>query len=387
MRNPLRSHEILARVSVIALLLMLAATSAEAQGFLHIPKLFGHHDAGPGVNVTLVRATPVPGGPPPFQTATESVSTSLATTFATTAAANELSVSKVLIRPSNGVGIGVDALIAPTPQVAFNFLQKKVQVAPDAIAAAVHRAASVFRRIRSVNPPAAGVVHDTVGISVSAPLTAIRADHTIYPDLKIPNVQENIFSPTLLGAGSDCIEVVTAYSALAPQIWAYDWCDFDAPAPAATLNLTPEFTRDYLRDLSGQGVAQYTAATILSADGTTWAAEIYDYSNNRWTVFYTTKQTARFQALGQGGIGGWTMFEDWATAAPGPNTQADFCPSLDNLTFIASNVMVASDRANPAFRPLLPSLGSALLSDSVDACPSLHYETIDQNSHWKVNRG
>jgi hypothetical protein len=234
----------------------------------------------------------------------------------------------------------------------------------------------VNRKPGSPPPPVAiRNVHAGQGVWISGiqSPTAFYANHTIYPNVQLLSLDDFLYAPTGM-APTGCIEVVTKYGYNAPpQVWAYDWCNNLNQEPGKALDVNADFINKFVRRMPN-GLTQYTAETILLADGKTWVAQIFDYGAKKWfPLLYSAGKRSSDLDQFTSSHSGWDMFEVYSDLN-GPGGVADICATLPG-PIAASGISISYDGGSQKAFKLVGGTNSSGLTFDQFHCPHLYFSS------------
>ena len=227
-------------------------------------------------------------------------------------------------------------------------------------------------------------VHKEIELDHTVPTYGVYSNQTIYPNLREvanpdPNYPLVLFTPTMFGPGTDCIEAVTTYLPMEePEIWAWDWCR-NISNPAVTLEVDQSFMSTYTATMPN-GLVEYTVETLLGSDGKTWNMVLYNYVTKSWVTVYQTSGTRT-----AGGFPfrerGWDMYEMYSPVDEETNVAVGCAPTHSAIG--SDGVAISFDRTSQTFTPASPS-NARIGRDQHFHCPDLVWNIVTDFSDWNV---
>lgn len=171
-----------------------------------------------------------------------------------------------------------------------------------------------------------------------------EAVQTLNPNTVLPTGSpDTLYMPTFTPNIKGCIEVSTIYSAGQDSIGAWNWCDPDPENFAAIMPVSSALGT--YTSVSGGQTVYFLRVVETNAATNTWTAYLYNYTTNRFDVFYTSSGTSW---LGQNGFtGNWDMAEDYT----GYNTvtgEGNFCTEAPGAVWGSTDLRFQSS-VNGAF--------------------------------------
>lgn len=124
-------------------------------------------------------------------------------------------------------------------------------------------------------------------------------------------VNDLLYAPTNRGVGGSCLEIGSAYTKYAAQVYAYDFCDHALSSGGVGVfhylfQIDGAFRATYERDY-GDGLPSYLYETYYDWGTGKWAVLFFNASSGTWENRYES-QTGTLDPAAQG-ANGWNMFE------------------------------------------------------------------------------
>ncbi|WP_018680631.1 hypothetical protein [Actinokineospora enzanensis] len=255
----------------------------------------------------------------------------------------------------------------------------------DAAKAAAGPSADRFLQLRreqagkAVAPRAAAQKHTFWGPEpqLNSNADGFVVTQSVTPNLRISNRSDVVYAPTMKPTGHSCIEVVTAYGlGQGAQVWAWDWCK--SVSPAKVVQIDSSFLSNYTTTVNGHPA--YTVQEVrTNASSNTWVAQLQNVKTGAWDALFTQSGSDQ-STLNEG----WDIFEIYATHNNSTG-RAYYCNDARGTVFESSSIKlriggqwVAATQSNSPLRP------TATPRPADYDCPTLKFENVTANSHWRV---
>lgn len=234
-------------------------------------------------------------------------------------------------------------------------------------------AADRFREIRTGQAghrTEATSIHDDWGVYTGgSAVTGQDAVQSAYNDLSVSG--DTLYAPTMKAPGS-CVELVTAYSGGAKQVWAWDWCV--GVHVAKSVNIDAAFRTNYVTSVNGHD-SYHGKVEQTDASKNTWTSSLFNYHANRWDTLYTQSGTDQSRDNRS-----WNIFEVYASGS----TTAAYCTALGTRTIESSSYKI---KLNGSWQAASTG-NTSVISNSSTAnflCPNLSRTVVHANDQWQVH--